>query len=99
ALHALGRDGPDLGSEVELVEPCSYHLASAQRGQNCDLKSAHGDALLVSQASHEGGHVFVGQSGVMLGGSDLASLRQYLGEMTAPECWVFAGSPPANLGV
>jgi len=67
-LHALGRNGPHLGVQVEFIERGPFRLARAHRHQNNEFEGERGDALLGSQPSHEGRDIFVGQGGVMLGG-------------------------------
>jgi hypothetical protein len=97
-LHAFRRNAPQLGVEIEFIERGPDGLARARRRQDREFEGTRRNAVFISQPSHEGREDFVGQGGMILDLAQLRSLREDFAEVAAPECRVFAGSPPPNLG-
>ena len=83
-LHATGWHSPDPCAEVDFVPGSADHLARSGRRQDRKTQSERRHASLVTQPSHEGWDLRVGQRSVVLHLSDLGTGRQQLIQMPPP---------------
>src|SRR5438132_2757192 len=91
-LHALRRDGPNLGGQIELVLVRADRLASARRGENHEFERARRGPVLFPQLRHELPELGVWECGMMLYRADLVARRQQIFQMSPPARRVIASS-------
>src|SRR5262245_48046224 len=89
-LHAFGRDGPDIRSNLGEGGPA--HLPGPRSGQDRKFQRSGCNTLDAAQCFHEFAYVGKRQGGVMFDTSHLSFRWQDRLQVTLPASWVLAAA-------